>query len=143
MAFFRWVLLLLVSTFTIGGEVASSKVCVVGTGTIGSSFAAVFLAQGKTVVCSDTFADSESVQQRISNIWPTLQARGLTKSRKPDFSKLSFEPDLNRAIENVELVQECVFEDTNVKQDVLRKLDEIVDPDRKQYLLYSVGSADY
>mmetsp|Transcript_26037 Transcript_26037/g.61806 ORF Transcript_26037/g.61806 Transcript_26037/m.61806 type:complete len:377 (-) Transcript_26037:1676-2806(-) len=108
--------------------VQADKVCVVGCGTIGASFAAVFLAAGHEVVCCDAFVDPSTVQERIENIWPTLKLRGMATSKSPPSKRqLSFENSLTEAVQSVDFVQECVYEDVELKQQVLKKLDEAVE----------------
>lgn len=109
--------------------VSADRVCVVGAGTIGSSFAAVFLAQGHDVVCCDAFCDDETVRNRIASVWPTLKLRGLVTTQLDASlrNRLTFQPDLPAAVASVDFVQECVYEDVDLKQQVLRRLNEHVD----------------
>ena len=80
------------------------KVCVVGAGVIGASWAALFLAHGLQVVINDPQSDIEaSVRDYLQRAAPTLQALGLPHQGLE--KKLSFEPDLERAVAGVDLVQ--------------------------------------
>lgn len=113
----------------------ADKVCIVGAGTIGSSFAAVFLVQGHDVVCCDAFVQADTLKSRITSIWPTLQLRGLVRKDKARRlletcleERLTLEPNMTQAVESVDLVQECVYEDVDLKQQVLQQLNELVDP---------------
>lgn len=111
-----------------GTNEMKNEVCVVGGGTIGSSFCSIFLALGKRVVCCDPFVSQASVHQRIHAVWPTLRARGLTKEASPPMSLLSFENDMERALMGVDFIQECTFEEVSNKQAVLGELDRLADP---------------
>ena len=55
----------------------SQSVAVIGVGTIGASWAAIFLAQGYDVRASDPSPQGEAFARRfIANAWPTLEASG-------------------------------------------------------------------
>jgi lactate dehydrogenase-like 2-hydroxyacid dehydrogenase len=60
-------------------------VLVIGAGTIGSSFASVFLSQGKKVHVYDPFVTSEMTKKRIREYWPFLVSRGITSIQEPPF----------------------------------------------------------
>ena len=111
------------------------KVCVVGGGTIGSSFCGVFLAQGMDVVCVDPFLTRDTLEQRVKDVWPTLVDRGMTDAPQPPFDKLRYHKTLDdndgkgaSVLEGVEFVQECTFENVCSKQQVLADLDRRLDP---------------
>lgn len=118
---FRSFLLLALTTFAI-----ADTVCIVGAGTIGSSFAAVYLAQGKDVVICDDFVEADAVKQRINDAWEILCARRIARTGRPALEKLRFENNLQTALQDVDYVQECVFEDIDVKQTILKQIDEIL-----------------
>ena len=71
-----------------------------GAGTIGASWAALFLAHGLEVVVSDPAADAEALTRaRVAAAWPVLAELGrVAAGATPD--NLRFEPD--RTIELVE-----------------------------------------
>lgn len=106
------------------------RVCVVGAGTIGSSFVAVFLAQGCEVVCVDPKVSREVLEKRVLEYWPVLQARAKIQTQptdKPPFQALTLTTDID-TVSNINFVQECAFEDVDLKQDLLAELDRKVDP---------------
>ena len=54
------------------------RVAVIGAGTIGASWAAIFLARGFEVAATDPAAGAEDFARHfINNAWPTLQNLGL------------------------------------------------------------------
>jgi carnitine 3-dehydrogenase len=112
----------------------SSKQCtvlVVGGGTIGSGFASVFLARGMKVIISDPFTTQQTLESRIRGCWPSIVARGLTTKKEPPFESLQKIDDLEEAtskVQGIDFVQECVFEEVELKQSVLARLDSLVDP---------------
>ena len=81
------------------------RVAVIGTGVIGASWAALFLANGLEVVATDVAPDAEAALKRfVAAAWPALQRLGLASGASQ--SKLSFTAALATAVKNVDLVQE-------------------------------------
>src|SRR5436309_12558657 len=82
-----------------------SKVAVIGAGVIGASWTAVFLAHGLSVVINDPREDVEAfVADYIRKASPTLRALGLPTESLD--KKLCFEADLERAVADIDVVQE-------------------------------------
>lgn len=106
-----------------------TKVCVIGAGSTGASFCAVFLAHGKQVTCYDPFVDRDTLYQRIESVWPYLQARGFTQQPQPPWANLQFtSSDIAGALRGVEWIQECTLETLQGKQVLLGELDQLADP---------------
>ena len=64
-------------------------VAVIGTGVIGASWAALFLAKGLDVVATDVAPDAEaSLRQFVDAAWPALERLGLTPGASPLQSRL-------------------------------------------------------
>jgi 3-hydroxyacyl-CoA dehydrogenase len=81
------------------------RIAIVGTGVIGASWAALFLAHGLEVIATDPAPNAEeNLREYIDNAWSALEKLGLS----PDASKerLSFTTKLSDALEDVDLVQE-------------------------------------
>jgi 3-hydroxyacyl-CoA dehydrogenase len=81
------------------------KIAIVGTGVIGASWAAEFLARGFDVVATDPAPDAEkNLHKFVDAAWPALTAKGLSKggSRK----RLSFSLDMKQALSDADFVQE-------------------------------------
>ena len=102
-----------------------SKVAIIGAGVIGASWTAVFLAHGLTVVVNDPRDDVEAVvNDYIRKATPTLKALGLPTQ---DLTrKLRFEADLDRAVSDVDLVQENGPERVEFKQDLWARIEQHV-----------------
>jgi ketoreductase RED1 len=102
-----------------------SRVAVVGAGVIGASWTAVFLAHGLSVVVNDPRDDVEGVvADYIAKAAPTLGEFGLPTE---NFSKkLSFEADLERAVADVDVVQENGPERIEFKQDLWARIGRVV-----------------
>lgn len=111
-------------------------VLIVGAGTIGSSFAAVFLSQGKKVHVCDPFVTKERLEKRIKENWLSISSRGITDLKEPPLKKALTKTDsLQDALAEIhkqgyiiDFVQEATWEDVDNKQKVLGELDEILDP---------------
>jgi len=81
------------------------RIAIVGTGVIGASWAALFLAHGLEVVATDPAPNAEkNLRDYIDSAWSALEQLGLTAGASKE--RLSFTAKLNEALENVDLVQE-------------------------------------
>src|ERR1700750_3057208 len=81
------------------------RVAVIGTGVIGASWTALFLAQGLDVVATDVASNADvALSAFVDDAWAALGVRGFAPgaSRSP----LRFEPKLEDAVRGVDLVQE-------------------------------------
>jgi 3-hydroxyacyl-CoA dehydrogenase len=85
------------------GEI--QDIAIVGTGVIGASWAAEFLAHGFDVVATDPAPNAEqNLRKYIDTAWPTLTAKGLAK--KASRERLTFSLDLKEAVSRADFVQE-------------------------------------
>lgn len=101
------------------------NVCVIGAGVIGASWAALFLAHGLRVVVNDPQPDIEAtVKAFLAKAAPTLRELGLPHEGLE--KHLSFEPDLERAVAGVDLVQENGPERTEWKQELWERIERVV-----------------
>src|SRR5438874_1125550 len=81
------------------------RIAIVGTGVIGASWAAEYLARGFDVIATDPAPDAElSLRRYIDEAWPALTAVGLSPKASRD--RLSFTRDMKAALSNADLVQE-------------------------------------
>ena len=99
------------------------EVAIIGTGVIGASWAALFLAKGLDVVATDVAPDAEiSLRRFVKAAWPALERLGLAPGASQ--SRLSFTADLPTAIRNADFVQENGPERIDFKKKLYRQLDE-------------------
>lgn len=113
------------------------NVCVVGAGVIGASWTALFLAHGLNVVVNDPQPDIESVlKATLRKAAPTLRALGLPHEGLEQ--NLRFEPDLERAVADADLVQENGPERIEWKQQLWARIEKAVP---RHALLLSSSSA--
>jgi 3-hydroxyacyl-CoA dehydrogenase len=104
------------------------RIAIIGTGVIGASWAALFLAKGHDVVATDVAPNAEEALKRfISNAWPALERLGLAPGASQD--RLSFTASLADAVKGVDLVQENGPEKIDFKTALYRQLDELLDSD--------------
>jgi 3-hydroxyacyl-CoA dehydrogenase len=81
------------------------RIAIVGTGVIGASWAAEFLARGLDVIATDPAPNAEqNLRKYIDAAWPALSAKGLDKSASRE--RLSFSSDLKKTVSQADLVQE-------------------------------------
>jgi 3-hydroxyacyl-CoA dehydrogenase len=103
-------------------------VAVIGTGVIGASWTALFLAKGLDVVATDVAPDAEvKLRAFVADAWPEVSALGLSQGASP--ARLRFEPVLEQAIAGADFVQENGPERIAFKQDLYGKLDALLAPD--------------
>ncbi|WP_342754646.1 3-hydroxyacyl-CoA dehydrogenase NAD-binding domain-containing protein [Bacillus sp. PK3_68] len=113
-----------------------NPVTVIGAGTIGISWTALFLAYGLTVRVNDPRPDlKEVVLNGIEQIKPTLKALGLPTENLTDH--LEIEQDLERSLQGSAVVQENGPERVEFKQELFSKIEKAV---TKETLLLSSTS---
>ena len=104
------------------------SVAIVGTGVIGASWTAQFLAKGLQVVATDIAPNAEgSLRKFVASAWPALERLGLSPGASR--SNLRFTPDLAQAVAGAELVQENGPERMDFKQKLYGQLDALLPPD--------------
>lgn len=100
------------------------RVGIVGTGLIGSSWAALFLARGLDVVATDPASGAERrLRDYVTRVWPVLTRLGLAKDAS--IERLSFNADLKAAVRDVDFVQENGPEDADFKVKLFAELDAV------------------
>src|SRR5246127_5632036 len=104
------------------------RVAIIGTGVIGASWTALFLAKGLDVIATDIAPNAEaSLRAFVKAAWPALQRLGLAPGASQ--SHLSFTPDLPTALRTADFVQENGPERLDFKKKLYRQLDEVLAPD--------------
>src|SRR5262245_11652029 len=81
------------------------RIAVVGTGVIGASWAAQYLARGFDVVATDPAPNAEAnLRSYVDAAWPALTTIGLSTGASRD--RLSFTTDMKKALSQADFVQE-------------------------------------
>src|SRR5438309_8792449 len=104
------------------------RIAIIGTGVIGASWTALFLAKGLQVVATDVAPSAEAALRKfVEAAWPALKRLGLSPGASQ--SNLSFTPALAQAVANPDLVQENGPERIDFKQKLYGGLDQMLPPD--------------
>ena len=110
------------------GSKPISQVAIIGTGVIGASWAAQFLAKGLDVVATDIAPNAEaSLRRFVDAAWPALERLGLAPGASP--MRLVFTADLAEAVKGADLVQENGPERIDFKKKLYGQLDELLPSD--------------
>jgi carnitine 3-dehydrogenase len=105
------------------------RIAVIGAGTIGASWAALFLARGHNVAASDPSPDGEDFVRRfVGNAWPALEALGLVVAGASPHN-LSFHANIADACQGATFVQESGPEREDVKIETFAAIDAACPPD--------------
>jgi 3-hydroxyacyl-CoA dehydrogenase len=98
-------------------------VAVVGTGVIGASWAAQYLARGLDVVATDPAPNAEvELRKYVDEAWEQLEQIGLSPGASRD--RLSFTKDSQQALAKADLVQENGPERPDFKIKLFQEMDE-------------------
>jgi 3-hydroxyacyl-CoA dehydrogenase len=104
------------------------NVAIVGTGVIGASWAALYLARGLKVVATDPAPNAESNLRRyIDDAWKDLNVIGLSPGASRD--RLSFTLDMKQAVSDADFVQENGPERQDFKIKLFADMDAATPPD--------------
>jgi 3-hydroxyacyl-CoA dehydrogenase len=99
-----------------------NRVAIVGTGVIGASWAAYYLARGLDVVATDPAPNAEAALRKyVDEAWSTLTRIGLSAGASRD--RLAFTPNLPRALGEVDFVQENAPERPEFKSKLFADMD--------------------
>ncbi|MFF3877235.1 3-hydroxyacyl-CoA dehydrogenase NAD-binding domain-containing protein [Streptomyces sp. NPDC001978] len=104
------------------------RVAIVGTGTIGASWATHYLARGFDVTATDPGPGAEAaLRSYVDNAWAAAAALGLTPGGSPD--RLSFTTDMRQAVADADFVQENAPERPELKVKLFADIDDATAPD--------------
>jgi len=104
------------------------RIAIIGTGVIGASWSALFLAKGLQVVATDPAPNAEAALRKfVETAWPALKRLGLSPGASQ--SNLTFTADLLQALAGADLVQENGPERIDFKQKLYAQLDGLLPPD--------------
>jgi len=107
---------------------SANRIAVIGTGVIGASWTALFLAKGLQVVATDPAPDSQaSLKKFVDSAWVPLKRLGLSPGASR--SNLRFTADLAQALNGADLIQENGPERIDFKQKLYSQLDELLPPE--------------
>jgi carnitine 3-dehydrogenase len=103
------------------------RIAIVGTGVIGASWAAYYLSRGFDVVATDPGPKAEeNLRTYVDDAWPLLTQVGLSPGASRD--RLTFSPDMSRALAEADWVQENAPERPDFKIKLFAQMDEATPP---------------
>ncbi|MGW1797418.1 3-hydroxyacyl-CoA dehydrogenase NAD-binding domain-containing protein [Streptomyces sp. NPDC001984] len=104
------------------------RVAIVGTGTIGASWATHYLARGFDVTATDPGPNAEAaLRSYVEAAWDEAASIGLAPDASPD--RLSFTADLRKAVADADFVQENAPERPELKVRLFADIDDATPPD--------------
>ena len=104
------------------------RIAIVGTGVIGASWAAQYLARGFDVVATDPAPNAEAnLRKYVDDAWKVLTNIGLSAGASRD--RLSFTTDMKEALSGADFVQENGPERPDFKMKLFADMDEATPPD--------------
>src|SRR6185312_14973147 len=104
------------------------RIAIVGTGVIGASWAAEYLARGFDVVATDPAPNAEAnLRKYVDEAWPDLTNIGLSSGASR--ARLSFTTNMKEALSQADLVQENGPERPDFKMKLYAEMDEVTPVD--------------
>jgi 3-hydroxyacyl-CoA dehydrogenase len=104
------------------------RVAIIGTGTIGASWATHYLARGFHVTATDPAPRAEEdLRSFIAAAWDTVTTLGLSAAASPD--RLTFTRDVRQAVADADFVQENAPERPDLKVELFAEIDRATRPD--------------
>src|SRR5262245_16903763 len=104
------------------------RIAIVGTGVIGASWAAQYLARGFDVVATDPAPNAEAnLRKYVDEAWPSLTKIGLTPGASRD--RLSFTTNMKEALSQADFVQENGPERVDFKIKLFADMDDATPTD--------------
>jgi 3-hydroxyacyl-CoA dehydrogenase len=104
------------------------RVAIVGTGVIGASWSAQYLARGFDVVATDPAPNAEAnLRKYVDNAWDDLVSLGLSTGASRE--RLTFTTDMNAALSKADFVQENGPERPDFKIKLFVDMDEVTPVD--------------
>ena len=104
------------------------RIAIVGTGVIGASWAAQYLARGFEVIATDPAPSAEAnLRKYVDDAWTVLTSIGLSPGASRD--RLEFTADMRKALEKADFVQENGPERVDFKIKLYADMDAVTPPD--------------
>src|SRR5216117_717129 len=104
------------------------RIAIVGTGVIGASWAAQYLARGFDVIATDPAPNAEAnLRKYVDEAWPALTEIGLSTGASRD--RLSFTTDMKEALSQADFVQENGSERPDFKMKLFADMDDATPAD--------------
>ena len=107
----------------------TGHIAIIGTGVIGSSWAALFAASGYQVVAADPQPNAaQDLAQAVDRCWASLERQGLVvDGATPDLVRLA--DSARSSVEGALFVQENAPERIELKHEIYREMDAVAGPE--------------
>jgi 3-hydroxyacyl-CoA dehydrogenase len=103
------------------------RIAIIGTGVIGASWTALFLAKGLEVVATDIAPNADAALRKfVETAWPALRRLGLSPGASQ--ANLMFTTAIPEAVAGADLVQENGPERIDFEQTLYGQLDQLLPP---------------
>src|ERR1700709_2677883 len=104
------------------------RIAIVGTGVIGASWAAQYLARGFDVIATDPAPNAEAnLRQYVDEAWLALTEIGLSPGASRD--RVRFTTNMKEALSQADFVQENGPERPDFKMKLFADMDDATPPD--------------
>jgi carnitine 3-dehydrogenase len=104
------------------------RIALLGTGAIGASWAALFIAQGKQVTAFDPDPTApQRVERFIARALPVLEQIGQVR-KSTQHSPINFCSSPAIAVRDAQFIQECGPENLDAKRELYKQLDDALAP---------------
>jgi L-gulonate 3-dehydrogenase len=103
------------------------KIAIIGSGFIGRSWSVLFARAGFNPCLYDIEENQLKTAEESILVWlKSMQDDGLLRGQKAEdvMKRISFQSDLQEAMKNADYMQECVFEDVDLKRKVFTEVDQ-------------------
>ncbi len=105
------------------------RIGLVGTGSVGSGWAAIYLARGYEVIACDPASDAETrVRAFVADTWDALRRIGFATEERMPAQKLRFVTDAAAVAASSDFVQENAPENLALKQQVYAQIEDNAPP---------------
>jgi carnitine 3-dehydrogenase len=105
------------------------SIAVIGTGSVGASWASLFLAHGIEVLAHDPAPGAQDKMRAfVQGAWPALVELNIARSTTPPLERIRFFDTAAQAAAQADAVQENVYELIEVKSKILKEISEATGP---------------
>jgi carnitine 3-dehydrogenase len=102
------------------------RIGLIGTGSVGSGWAAIYLARDYEVVATDAAADAEQrTRAFVTDTWSALHRLGFAKAQTPPQDKLKFVRSASAVASSADLVHENVPENLDLKRKTYDEIESL------------------
>jgi carnitine 3-dehydrogenase len=105
------------------------RIGLIGTGSVGSGWAAIYLARGHEIIACDPSPEAETrLHAFVADTWDALQRIGFTTEPRAPIEKISFASNAGAVAASSDFVQENAPEDLELKQRVYAEIEAAAPP---------------